>query len=139
AGGIAHDLNNLLLPILCYSGLLEAEGREETSSPAMLAEIRQAAERASLMTRRLLSLLRDPVAAPTTIVTPNTVVEDLATLLAAVLGDSIELVPKLDPAVSAVRVDRDRLERLLLNLSVNARDAMPHGGKLFVETANVDF
>jgi two-component system cell cycle sensor histidine kinase/response regulator CckA len=137
AGGIAHDLNNLLLPILCYSGLLQAEGGSDTSSPVMLAEIRQAAERASLMTRRLLSLLSEPVAAPTTVVTPNTVVEDLTTLLGAVLGDQVELVTKLDPAVAAVRVDRDRLERLLLNLAVNARDAMPHGGKLIVETSNM--
>jgi len=137
AGGIAHDLNNLLLPILCYSGLLQTEAGSEPSSPSMLAEIRQAAERASLLTRRLLSLLREPASSPTTVVTFNTIVEDLTTLLGAVLGDQIELVAKLDPDVAPTRVDRDRLERLLLNLAVNARDAMPHGGKLIIETSNV--
>jgi PAS domain S-box-containing protein len=137
AGGIAHDLNNLLLPILCYSGILQAESGSENPSPAMIAEIRQAAERASLLTRRLLSLLREPTSAPTTVVTFNTVVGDLATLLAAVVGDRIELATKLDLDVAPVRIDRDRLERLLLNLAANARDAMPHGGKLLVETANV--
>jgi two-component system, cell cycle sensor histidine kinase and response regulator CckA len=137
AGGIAHDLNNLLLPILCYSGLLQA-GATEDPSPAMIAEIRQAAERASLLTRRLLSLLREPKSSPTSVVTLNAVVEDIATLLGAVVGDQVELVTQLDPRVAPTRVDRDRLERLILNLAVNARDAMPHGGKLILETSNVN-
>jgi two-component system, cell cycle sensor histidine kinase and response regulator CckA len=110
----------------------------EAPSPAMIAEIRQAAERASLLTRRLLSLLREPASSPTTVVTFNAVVGDLATLLSAVVGDQVELVTRLDPSVAPARVDRDRLERLLLNLAANARDAMPHGGKLIIETSNVN-
>jgi PAS domain S-box-containing protein len=138
AGGIAHDLNNLLIPILCYSGLFQAESDSNaTPSPAMLAEIRQAAERASKLTRRLLSLLREPASSPTSVVKLSTIVEDLVKLLGGVVGDEIEIVTKLDPDVAPTRVDRERLERLLLNLAVNARDAMPHGGKLIIETANV--
>jgi len=135
AGGLAHDLNNLLTVIAgcaeeCESDCSELPVREH------LREIKTATDRASELTRRLLALSRKKSLLPRP-VDINTVIRDAAPLLRRVLGDQIEPVFQLASAVPAVLSDPLQIEQLLLNLAVNARDAMPTGGRFTIETATV--
>ncbi len=137
AGGIAHDFNNVLTGIFGYVGLL-LEGLP-TLSPLRpdLEEIRSAAERAAALTRQLLAFSRKQVL-QTRVLDLNELLTDLDRLLRRLLGEDIDIVTKLDPALGAVRADAGQLEQVVVNLAVNARDAMPGGGRLTIETRNAE-
>ena len=135
AGGIAHDFNNLLMIILSYSELLgESLGDDDPRRETML-EITGAAERAAALTHQLLAFSRQEVVRPQAI-DLNEAVPNLLKLLRRTLRESIELEVELDPDLRHTTIDRSQLEQVLMNLVVNAGDAMPRGGTLRVETAN---
>jgi two-component system CheB/CheR fusion protein len=137
AGGVAHDFNNLLTGVLGYCELLgnELEGNAKASD--MVAQIRQVADRATALTKQLLAFGRKQVLHPA-VIDPNTVVSEMRQLMAVMLHQGIELEIRTQPDVGRVRADRSQLEQVLLNLVLNARDAMPLGGTIIVETARVD-
>ncbi|MBA3347757.1 MAG: response regulator [Actinobacteria bacterium] len=137
AGGIAHDFNNLLLAINGYSELALARlhGPAEDLREA-IDEVRAAGERATALTRQLLTFSRKEVVQPTELEL-NTVVAELSKMLGRVVGEHLELKLELDPALDRVRADRGQLEQVLMNLAINARDAMPDGGVLRIATASV--
>jgi PAS domain S-box-containing protein len=136
AGGIAHDFNNLLMVISGYSEfLLERLGPEPTlRTPAQ--EISNAAGRASSLTRQLLAFSRKQMLAPK-ILDLNGVVTENLKMLTRVIGEDIDLVMVPTPGLGTVRADAGQIEQVIMNLAVNARDAMPAGGKLTIETSNV--
>jgi PAS domain S-box-containing protein len=137
AGGIAHDFNNLLAVILNYSDFLREELPEGERAHDDVEQIRRAAERAAGLTRQLLVFSRREVARPK-VLDMNAVVSVAEKLLRRTIGEHIELTTQLDPELGRVRIDEGQLEQVLVNLAVNARDAMPDGGSLTVETANVE-
>lgn len=136
AGGIAHDFNNLLMVISGYSEfLLERLGAEpHLRGPAQ--EIASASERASSLTRQLLAFSRKQMLAPR-IVNLNDVATDNLKMLTRMIGEDIDLVFSPTPNLWPVRADAGQIEQVIMNLAVNARDAMPSGGKLTIETSNV--
>jgi PAS domain S-box-containing protein len=138
AGGIAHDFNNLLMVISGYSEfLLERVGSEpELRGPAQ--EIASAAVRASSLTRQLLAFSRKQMLVPK-IVNLNHVVTENLKMLTRMIGEDIDLVMVPSENLWSVRADAGQIEQVIMNLAVNARDAMPSGGKLTLETANVTF
>jgi PAS domain S-box-containing protein len=137
AGGIAHDFNNLLSVILGTAGLLADELREPDPLRADLEEIRHAAERAATLTRQQLAFSRKQLLLPE-VLRVNEVVEGIESMLRRMLGEDIELATDLAADLGRVLADRGQLEQVLMNLAVNARDAMPSGGRLTIETANVE-
>jgi len=136
AGGIAHDFNNLLMVILGYSEfLLERVGAEpHLRGPAQ--EISSAAERASSLTRQLLAFSRKQMLAPR-IVNLNDVATENLKMLTRMIGEDIDLVMIPSPKLWPVRADAGQIDQVIMNLAVNARDAMPSGGKLTIETCNI--
>src|SRR5215831_12671449 len=136
AGGIAHDFNNLLMVISGYSEfLLERLGPDPNlRGPAQ--EISTAAERATSLTRQLLAFSRKQMLAPKVLDLNDVVTENLR-MLTRLIGEDIDLVMIPGPELVPVKVDPGQIEQVILNLAVNARDAMPQGGKLTIETANV--
>jgi PAS domain S-box-containing protein len=136
AGGIAHDFNNLLMVISGYSEfLLERLGDEpQLRGPAQ--EIASAAERASSLTRQLLAFSRKQMLAPR-VVNLNDVATENVRMLTRMIGEDIDLVIAPSPNLWSVRADAGQIEQVIMNLAVNARDAMPSGGKLTIETSNV--
>ena len=136
AGGIAHDFNNLLMVISGYSEfLLERLGAEpQLRGPAQ--EIASAAERASSLTRQLLAFSRKQMLAPR-IVNLNDVATENIKMLTRMIGEDIDLVMVPSPNLWPVRADAGQIEQVIMNLAVNARDAMPSGGKLTIQTSNV--
>jgi PAS domain S-box-containing protein len=136
AGGIAHDFNNLLMVISGYSEfLLERLGPDpQLRGPAQ--EISNATERATSLTRQLLAFSRKQMLAPK-ILDLNEVVTENLRMLTRMIGEDIDLVMVPSPAIGAIRVDPGQVDQVIMNLAVNARDAMPQGGKLTIETANV--
>jgi len=136
AGGIAHDFNNLLTVIAGYTALLLEEHAGNDEHRADLIEIEKAATRGAALVDQLLSFGRRKMLMPTTL-DLNEVVESTRELLSPVIGADVELVTHLAPSLDAVRADRTQIEQVLVNLAVNARDAMPSGGRVDIETANV--
>jgi len=138
AGGIAHDFNNLLMVISGYSEfLLEKIGSDEgVRGPAQ--EIANAAQRATALTRQLLAFSRKQMLAPKVLDLNEVVTENLK-MLTRLIGEDIDLVMVPGQEIGAVKADPGQIEQVIMNLAVNARDAMPHGGKLTIETANVSF
>jgi PAS domain S-box-containing protein len=136
AGGIAHDFNNLLMVISGYSEfLLERLGNApDLRAPAQ--EIASAAERASSLTRQLLAFSRKQMLAPK-IVNLNSVVTENLKMLTRMIGEDIDLVMVPEHNLWPVRADAGQIEQVIMNLAVNARDAMPSGGKLTIETSNI--
>ncbi len=135
AGGIAHDFNNLLTAITGYTDLLYLRlpgdiGKRE------LSEIRKASDRAASLTRQLLAFSRQQVLQPR-VIDVNDVVGNLGGMLSRLIGEDVELVVSLAKEIGRVKADPFQLEQVLMNLAVNARDAMPRGGKLTIETKNV--
>jgi PAS domain S-box-containing protein len=135
AGGVAHDFNNLLSVISCHVDLLAARDAGVSRTP--LNEIRGAVGRASDLTRQLLAFSRRQVLLPR-VIDPNNTVVSVTSMLARLIGARIELDVRTDPAVGRVKVDSTQLEQVVMNLIVNARDAMPEGGTLAVSTRNED-
>lgn len=138
AGGVAHDFNNLLTVILAYGDLLLSESPEDAPHREELREMCDAAERAAALTRQLLAFSRKQVLQPQ-VLDLNQVVHRLEKLLGRVLGEDIQIITRLSAEVHSVSADPVQVDQILVNLAVNARDAMPKGGKLIVETANVVF
>jgi two-component system cell cycle sensor histidine kinase/response regulator CckA len=137
AGGIAHDFNNILTAILGYGDLASSTLAPDSPLRANLEEIHHAAERAAGLTRQLLIFSRKQVLQPK-ILDLNAVVEESERLLRRLIGEDVVLVTALTAGVRPVRADPGQIEQVILNLAVNARDAMPRGGRLTIETANVD-
>jgi PAS domain S-box-containing protein len=137
AGGIAHDFNNLLTAILGYCNLVLDEVPEDTPMRQDLEEIRAAGERAAALTRQLLAFSRRQILQPQTI-DINRLIRQLEKLLRRLISEDVELVTALADDLLAVQVDPASLEQVLINLAVNARDAMPVGGRLTIETSNVE-
>jgi two-component system cell cycle sensor histidine kinase/response regulator CckA len=135
AGGIAHDFNNLLTAIMGYLQLTLDKVKPGDPVWADLQEIRKATERAGSLTGRLLAFSRKQVLVPE-LLNLNTVVEEMRKLLQRIIGENIELTTRQKEDLWLVRADRGQLEQVVVNLAVNARDAMPTGGKLVIEAAN---
>lgn len=136
AGGIAHDFNNLLTVILAYSDMLLHELEEDDPLHLDMEEINRAGERAAALTRQLLAFSRKQMLQPE-ILDLNQIITLLEGMLGRLIGEDIALEIALDDDIGAVKADPGQVEQVILNLVVNARDAMPHGGKLVVETHNV--
>jgi PAS domain S-box-containing protein len=137
AGGIAHDFNNLLTAILGNTQLLLRELPPGDSKRGDVEEIRKASERAASLTRQLLAYSRRQMLQPE-VLDLNVVVGDMDRMLRRLIGEHIALVTVLAPDLGPVRADPNQIEQVVVNLAVNARDAMPEGGKLTIETANVE-
>ncbi len=137
AGGIAHDFNNLLTVIMGYSQVLLTELGPQHPLSGKIEETLKAGERAATLIRQLLTFSRKQSLDPK-ILSLNTAVVSLETMLRRLIGDDIRLVSKLDPTNGRLRADQAQLEQILVNLVVNARDAMPKGGTLTIETAQVE-
>jgi signal transduction histidine kinase/CheY-like chemotaxis protein len=135
AGGIAHDFNNLLTGIIGYLGFVQRRLPADTVVRDDLTQIDRAARRAAALTSQLLSYARRQMVVPT-IVDLNATVAALEPMLRRLVGEDIEIVTELDDALGPTRVDPGQLEQVLLNLVANARDAMPSGGSLRIETRN---
>ena len=137
AGGIAHDFNNLLSVILGQSELLLRRLRAGDPALKRVEEIRKAGERAALLTRQLLAFSRKQVLIPE-VLDPGAVLTDLASMLRRLIGEDIVLRTVVRPDTGPVRADRGQIEQVIVNLVVNARDAMPEGGSISVEVGNTD-
>jgi PAS domain S-box-containing protein len=137
AGGVAHDFNNLLTAVLGNANLLQEESDLSPTVLDEIGEIVKAAERAAGLTRQLLAFGRKQVLQPT-LVDLNGLVSDMSHMLRRLIGEHIELATALASSLAQVRADASQIEQVILNLVINARDAMPTGGRLSVETANVD-
>jgi two-component system, cell cycle sensor histidine kinase and response regulator CckA len=135
AGGVAHDFNNLLTAMIGYSNLLLQQMPEKGSNREKVVQINRAATRAADLTRQLLAFSRKQVL-DARVLDLNSVVGDFEKMLRRLLGEDVELVAKFEPSLGSVRADRSQIEQILMNLAVNARDAMPQGGKMMLETAN---
>jgi two-component system, cell cycle sensor histidine kinase and response regulator CckA len=135
SGGVAHDFNNLLSVIIGYAEILVVHLKREDPLVKNVAEIKKAGERAAGLTRQLLAFSRQQVLQPR-ILDPNIVVGDMGRMLRRLIGEDIEFTTSLDPALGTVKVDQTQLEQIIMNLAVNARDAMPWGGKLRIETSH---
>jgi two-component system cell cycle sensor histidine kinase/response regulator CckA len=136
-GGIAHDFNNLLGVIIGYSAVLKRELGPRDVLREHAVEIEKAGQRAASLTKQLLAFSRQQVMTPA-IVNLNSLASDMEKMLLSLLGDDIEVSLALDPALGNVKADQSQIEQVIMNLAVNARDAMPTGGKVKLETANVE-
>ena len=137
AGGIAHDFNNLLTVVTSYSGMLLADLPEGSEARADLQEIVDSAERAASLTRQLLAFSRQQVLQPR-VLNLNSVVNNIRRLLGRVMREDIRIETDLAPMLGRVSADPGQIEQVIVNLAVNARDAMPNGGRLTIRTVDVE-
>jgi signal transduction histidine kinase/ActR/RegA family two-component response regulator len=137
AGGVAHDFNNLLTVIFGRIGLCEQELPPDSRARKSLSEIQQAAERAATLTRHLLAFSRRQVIYPI-ILDLNAVVSKLREMLTRVIGEHISLHVTTGESLGSIRADLGQIDQILMNLVINAVDAMPQGGEIFIETANIE-
>lgn len=137
SGGIAHDFNNLLGVIIGYSALLKKKLTESDALYEHALEIEKAGQRAASLTKQLLAFSRQQVLTPA-VLNLNSLASDMEKMLPRLLGEDIEVSLKLDPELGQVKADQGQIEQVIMNLAVNARDAMPTGGKLKIRTANVE-
>jgi PAS domain S-box-containing protein len=137
AGGIAHDFNNLLSVIIAYADVVLEELREEDPLREDVKNIRDAGDRAAALTRQLLAFSRKQVLQPA-VLDLNGVVEGMTQLVKRLVGENIAIKTLLAPNLRRVRADPAQVEQVIMNLAANARDAMPAGGKLTIETANAE-
>ncbi|MBI3288218.1 MAG: response regulator, partial [Elusimicrobia bacterium] len=138
AGGIAHDFNNLLTGISGYSGFLLEGLPAQDPRRADAEQIQKAGQRAAALTRQLLTFSRQQVPAPK-VIDLNAVICDLEKMLRRLIGEDIILATMLGKDAGRIRADPGQIEQVIMNLVINARDAMPRGGRISIETANVDF
>jgi signal transduction histidine kinase len=136
-GGVAHDFNNILTAIIGYGELLLRRMDEREPKRRDIEEIVKAGGRAAELTKQLLAFSRKQVLQPK-VIDLNRVVADIQAMLARLIGENIELRTNLNPGLGYVKVDPGQIEQVIINLAVNARDAMPKGGKLTIETTNVE-
>ena len=136
AGGVAHDFNNILTAVLGHVSLARLVAPDDPNLHAELDDIQRAAERAAELTRQLLAFARRQVIEPT-VLDLNERVDGMRRLLARVIGEDVELRTELSEGVWPVRADAAQLEQALVNLAINARDAMPNGGRLTISVSNV--
>jgi PAS domain S-box-containing protein len=136
AGGIAHDFNNLLAVMLGYTTLTQSRAADAAVVTRNLEHIRTAAERAASLTRQLLTFSRKQVLMPR-VLDLDTVVGELSTMLERLIGEDIQLVTEIAGARGRIRADRSQMEQVIVNLAVNARDAMPQGGRLDISLRGV--
>ncbi|MBI5369384.1 MAG: response regulator [Planctomycetes bacterium] len=137
AGGVAHDFNNILTAITGYSELILARLRERDPLCKDVEEIRRASERAASLTRQLLAFSRRQILRPV-VLDLNAAVRDMERLLLRVLGEQVSLVVALEAQAAPIKADLSQIEQVLLNLAVNARDAMPGGGTLTLSTETIE-
>jgi CheY-like chemotaxis protein len=138
AGGVAHDFNNILTAVLGYSELLLQRSAPSDPIHRHADEIRKSAERAASLTQQLLAFSRrQPV--QLRVLNPNELVADIEKMLRRLVGENIRMVTVCSPDLGHVRADAGQLQQIIMNLVVNARDAMPDGGTLTLQTANVQF
>ncbi len=137
AGGVAHDFNNLLMVISGYTEVMLEQLDPSNGLYAKAAAIQQAAERATTLTRQLLAFSRRQLL-ELKVVDVNTIISDMERLLTPLIGENIGLVTSLDANLGRTRADAGQLEQVLMNLVVNAKDAMPDGGKITIQTCNVE-
>ena len=137
SGGIAHDFNNLLGVIIGYSRVLNKALSTNNALREHAVEIEKAGQRAASLTKQLLAFSRQQVLTPA-VLNLNTLASDMEKMLPRLLGEDIEVSLALDPELGDVKADQSQVEQVIMNLAVNARDAMPLGGKLKIQTANVE-
>ncbi len=133
AGGVAHDFNNLLMVIKGHTELLLNALEPSDSMARKIEQIDRSADRATSLTRQLLAFSRLQVLQPQ-VINLNSIVEEMGKLLPRLIGEDIELILRLDENLGSIRADASQMEQVIMNLAVNARDAMPSGGKLIIET-----
>jgi len=136
SGGIAHDFNNLLGVIIGYSGVLKKQLGPGNALCEHALEIEKAGQRAASLTKQLLAFSRQQVLTPA-VLNLNSLATDMEKMLPRLLGEDIEVSLTLDPELGNVKADQSQIEQVIMNLAVNARDAMPTGGKMQVQTSNV--
>jgi len=137
AGGVAHDFNNLLMVIKGHTELLLNTLPPAEHIVRKIEQIDRSADRATALTRQLLAFSRRQVLQPQ-IINLNSIVQEMGKLLPRLIGEDVELVIRADEHLGTVCADASQMEQVIMNLAVNARDAMPNGGKLVIETANLD-
>ena len=137
SGGIAHDFNNLLGVIIGYSRVLKKELGGNSALCEHAVEIEKAGQRAASLTKQLLAFSRQQVLTPA-VLNLNTLVSDMEGMLPRLLGEDIAVSLTLHSELGSVKADQSQIEQVIMNLAVNARDAMPQGGKLKIQTANVE-
>ena len=136
AGGVAHDFNNMLGVILGYSDIMQTQIAADQPAFKGTLEIQKAARRAAGLTRQLLAFSRKQILQPQ-VLNLNTLIEELSKMLRRLIRDDVEFVVRAGEGLQKVKADPGQLEQVIMNLAVNARDAMPQGGQLLIETANV--
>ena len=137
AGGVAHDFNNLLMVIKGHTELLMSALPPADPMSRKIAQIDRAADRAAALTKQLLAFSRMQVLQPR-VMNLNGVVEDMGRLLPRLIGEDVELGIRTAPDLGTIRADASQMEQIIMNLAVNARDAMPTGGRLLIETSNAE-
>ncbi len=137
AGGVAHDFNNLLTVILGNCELVLSDMPGDSRQRADIEDIRNAADHAAALTRQLLAFSRRQILQPK-VLSLNSVVNEMMDMLGRIIGEDIELVTELDPDLASTKADPVEMGQVVMNLAVNARDAMPEGGKLVIRTENSD-
>lgn len=135
AGGIAHDFNNMLMVILGFTDVLSMHKGADAGQRRYLGEIRKATMRAAGLTQQLLAFSRKQVLELETF-SLNAVIEETAKMISRLIGDDVTLHLELQSSAQNIKADRDQIAQVLMNLAVNSRDAMPHGGRLEIETSN---
>ncbi len=138
SGGIAHDFNNLLGVIIGYSQALKRKLGPENPLREHAEEVEKAGQRAVSLTRQLLAFSRQQILTPA-VLDLNALVSDMQKMLPRLIGEDIAVSAELGPEIGRVKADHGQVEQVLMNLAVNARDAMPNGGRLVVRTSNVEF
>jgi len=137
AGGIAHDFNNILNVILGYSELLMMDFEKDDPKFQKIENIKKSADRATSLTRQLLAFSRKQIL-QTTVLNLNDVINDMENMLYRLIGENIQFTPILQETLHNIKADKGQIEQVIMNLVVNAKDAMPEGGKLIIETQNIE-
>jgi CheY-like chemotaxis protein len=138
AGGVAHDFNNMLTVIIGYCEMLLDDTRDNPNAQAMVNGINKSAKRATALTQQLLAFSRKQIIQPKPL-NLNKHIINLEKMLYRLIGEHITLITQLDPGVNHIKADPAQLEQVIMNLAVNAQDAMPTGGKLIIKSSNVYF